>query len=285
MKIQSTLLGAAIVALLLTGCSPARLLAVAGNNNSFELIRDISYGDNPRHKMDIFQPYKQAASRCAILFFYGGSWQNGERANYHFAAQGLTRSGCVVAVADYRLYPEVSYPVFIEDGAKAFVWLQNNAKTYNINTNNLYIAGHSAGAYNAAMLAVKGDLLQSLGATQQDIRGVIGLAGPYDFLPFTDKEIIALFSTAPDEQTQPVNHVNGKTPPFLLLTGGDDTTVLPKNTDSLAKTLVQQGNRVRTKTYPDIGHVGIALALSPVFAGKAPVITDITQFIRDTEGN
>lgn len=285
MKIQSTLFSLFAAALLLAGCSASKLLALAGQNDSYRKVENISYGADPRHKMDIFLPQQPAPSRCAILFFYGGSWQDGARADYHFAAQGLIRTGCVVAIADYRLYPAVSYPAFIEDSAKAFVWLKQNAKVYDINPANIYLAGHSAGAYNAAMLALHPRYLNDAGGSASDIRGVIGIAGPYDFLPFTDKNIIALFSTAPEQETQPIYYANSKAPPFLLLTGTGDTKVLPKNSHNLAKALKDKTRPVTIKTYPDVGHVGIALALSPVFAGDPPVLEDIEQFIRETEEN
>ena len=286
MKKQKYLLRALpVILLLLAGCSPARLLATAGAHDGYKLVSALSYGSTPRQKFDLFIPHAPASSACAIVFLYGGSWQNGDRADYHFAAQGLIKTGCAVAIVDYRLYPEVSYPAFVQDSAAAFVWLKNNAASYGINPSNIYLAGHSAGAYNVAMVALHPRFLKEAGGRTADIKGVIGLAGPYDFLPFTSKNIISLFSTAPDAETQPVNYVHKNAPPFLLLTGVDDTQVLPKNSENLAGRLTEKGAPVTHITYPDLGHVGIALSLSPLFEGKAPVLQDIAHFIRATESN
>jgi dipeptidyl aminopeptidase/acylaminoacyl peptidase len=109
---------------------------------------------------------------------------------------------------------------------------------------------------------------------------VIGIAGPYDFLPLTDDDLKALFG--PPEhyaQTQPVTFVDGDEPPFLLLHGTRDRTVRPRNSASLARALEARGERVTLKSYPGVGHTRILVSLADKHAGLAPTLEDLCGFV------
>src|SRR3546814_8631076 len=92
-----------------------------------------------------------------------------------FAAQGF-----VVAVPDYRLVPKVRFPAFVEDSAAAVKWVRAHIARFGGDPDRIVLAGHSAGAYNAAMLAVDP---QWLGPDRAAVKGWATLAGPYEFLP------------------------------------------------------------------------------------------------------
>lgn len=263
--------------LALTGCSGAQLLNATIPKDGYSIHKNIAYGAAPLQKLDIYVPKKN--NGCTVLFFYGGSWQTGSKDMYLFAGQAFASLGCVTAVADYRRYPEVSYPVFIEDSARAAVWVQNHISEYGGDGGAFFLAGHSAGAYNAMMLAANKSYLLKAGGDAKLIKGVIGIAGPYDFLPMTDPKIIALFSTGKDTDTQPVTHVQKGMPPIFLATGDKDTEVLPRNSIRLKAQLKQFGNDVELHTYPGIDHVGIITSLAPLFRGRAPLLQDIRAFI------
>jgi acetyl esterase/lipase len=262
---------------LLTACSQAlNLLAPRG----YHVERDLAYGTDRRQKLDLYIPDKLTLPAPVLLFFYGGSWTGGSKALYPAFGQAFASKGIITAVADYRLYPQVRYPAFIEDGARAFAWLHAHATQYGGDPGGLFLAGHSAGAYIAVMLAANPSYLRAAGVDPASIRGAIGISGPYDFLPLKDDELIAIFGGANRPQTQPIHYIDGARPPMLLATGTKDTTVSPGNTSRLAEKLRSIGSPVEERTYPGIGHIGIILSLLPGLRGRTPLYGDMLEFIR-----
>lgn len=197
----SSLLPAAFLVLLalaavlaLSGCSPLRLLNGVIPHDGFERQAGIAYGEGERRRLDVYVPKGAGpAPRPVIVFFYGGSWKGGDRANYLFVAEALTARGFVVVIPDYRVYPEVRYPGFVEDGAKAVAWTRREIARFHGDASRLYVMGHSAGSLIAAMLAYNDRFLKAEGMERSDIRGLIGLAGPYDFKP-VEPDIEAILS-------------------------------------------------------------------------------------------
>ena len=265
----------------LAGCSAVGAFnALAPADGGARLAASgLPYGELPRQRLDIYAP-PGAAGLPAVLFLYGGGWNSGSRADYGFAGRAVAARGCVVAVADYRLVPEVRYPAFLEDCALALRWLRDNAATYGGDARKLFVMGHSAGGYNALMLALDPSLARGAGLRGQVLRGAIGLAGPYDFLPLDVSESQEAFGRAPDlARTQPVNHATGFAPPVFLATGADDTVVYPRNATGLAGKLRAAGRPAELHVYPGIGHAGLLTALSPPFRARAPVLDDVARFI------
>jgi acetyl esterase/lipase len=228
-------------------------------------------------------PEGLTAPAPVILFFYGGSWQNGEKETYRGVGQALSSEGFIVAVADYRVYPQARFPDFIDDGAQAISFLRNAVKTHGGDPSRLYLAGHSAGAHIAVMLASDPAYLRKIGGDFSWLRGVIGIAGPYDILPLKDKTLIEIFGGANRPETQPITFIDGKRPPMLLVTGDDDTTVSPRNTERMADRLKVADSPVTVKIYPGVGHVGIILSLWPGFRSKTSLREDIVDFVRGAD--
>lgn len=237
----------------------------------------VAYGPHPRQRLDVYTPTgASAAPRPVIVFFYGGSWNSGTRSGYGFVGRALAARGFVTVIPDYRLVPEVAYPAFVEDGAAALRWVRAHAKDYGGDGGRIVLAGHSAGAYISAMLAVDG---RWLGADRKAVRGFAGLAGPYDFAPFTTASSQAAFGAWPrPAETQPVTWADASAPPALLLTGAEDATVRPRNSEALAAALRKAGVAAEVRRYSGIGHVGILTAVARPFRGKAPVIDDVAAF-------
>ena len=77
--------------------------------HGFGLERDVAYGPEPRHRLDIYTP-RGRAPEATVLFFYGGTWKSGTKALYRFLGEALTRRGFQAVIADYRLYPAVRFP-------------------------------------------------------------------------------------------------------------------------------------------------------------------------------
>jgi acetyl esterase/lipase len=272
----------ALYAAVLAGCSPAAILNATVSADGVSIDRGIAYGNGTRRRLDVYRSSDAAGPRPLVVFLYGGSWRNGDRGIYGFVAVPLAARGAVVVVPDYRLYPEVTFPDFLDDNAQAVAWAVAHAAELGADPRRVFIVGHSAGAYNAAMLAVDPRWLTRAGLDRAQIAGVAGLAGPYDFLPMTDPDILPVFAPVDDgPASQPVNYVDGRNPPLLLLAGDMDTIVRPANTRSLAARVAAAGGAVQSKIYPDLGHIGIVTAFAPLFSRRAPVLDDVWRFIRE----
>lgn len=243
--------------------------------------RDFAYGDGPRQRLDVYAPVGRQGALPVIIFIYGGSWSSGDKDDYEFAGAALASHGFVTVIPDYRLVPQVRFPNFIEDCAAAVRWVEEHIAEYGGDPRRVVLVGHSAGAYNAIMLALAGDYLRAVGVDASAVRGAIGLAGPYDFIPFDVDATRNAFGQAPDPVlTQPVHFARRDAPPLLLLWGEDDTTVGPRNLESLARAQRAIGGSVETKTYENVDHIDILLALSRPFRGRAPVLDDVSAFAR-----
>ena len=214
-----------------------------------KVSRSLAYGEGARRTLDVY--WRGGAGPApVILFFYGGSWQGGSKRLYRFVGTALARRGYVAVVADYRTYPEVRFPGFIEDGALALRWTKDHAMRFGGDPHRIFLMGHSAGAHIAAMLALDGQWLNDIGLdNRRDIAGLIGIAGPYDFLPLRDGVLKTIFS-GNDPRTQPISHVSHGAPPALLVTGAHDNIVDPGNSARLAAKLESSSNEAKVITYP-----------------------------------
>ena len=266
---------------LLAGCSPLKTFnALVPKDRGGALVaRDQAFAPGERQKLDLYAPRRPLGDKLpVIVFFYGGSWSSGVKEGYGFAGRALAAQGFVVAIPDYRLVPEVRFPAFVEDGAAAVKWVRANAARFGADPDRIVLAGHSAGAYNAAMLAFDP---RWLGEHRKAVRGFAGLAGPYDFLPLDGPITRAAFGGAPDlKATQPVNFASSDAPPALLLVAAGDRLVYPRNSRRLAEALTRHGVPAEVRTYEGVGHVGILTALAKPLRGKAPVLRDIADFAR-----
>jgi acetyl esterase/lipase len=240
----------------------------------------IAYADGPRHKLDIYAPEQRGAAAPVVFFIYGGGWSRGERSDYQFVGRALASRGFITVIADYRLVPEVQYPSFLEDSAKALRWVQDNIASYGGDPYRLFVAGHSAGAYNAVMLALDPSFRQEYGVTVP-ILGVAALSGPYDFYPFEYNEVRDAFGSAPNpEGTQPINLITSDSPPMYLATGTTDPIVRMQNTERFAQRLKDQGIWVTTRYYEGFGHMEPVIALGALWRWRMPVLDDMVAFFQ-----
>lgn len=266
------------LALISAACSPLNMFdRFVPKDGGVRKVASARYAEGPMGMLDVYAPKQTSTTpRPVIVFFYGGSWQWGDRQPYTFVGKALAARGFVTIIPDYRKVPEVRYPGFVEDGAAAVRWARAHARDYGGDGERIVLAGQSAGAYIAAMLAVDG---RWLGRDRAAVRGLAGLAGPYDFAPFTTDAGKAAFGQWPrPEETQPVTHADAGSPPALLLTGDDDDVVRPRNSDALAAALTKAGVSAEVKRYPGIGHIGILTAIARPLRGKAPVLDDMSAF-------
>lgn len=280
-----------LLAPLLGACSPARIVSLLTPGSADVVRRDLAYGAGVRQRLDLYLPREGA--RALLVFLYGGGWQGGGKAEYGFVAQALAGLGCAVAVPDYRLYPEVRWPAFLEDAAAATAWLRSPpGREAGAPTAPLLLAGHSAGAFNAMALALDPRWLASAGLPggREALAGAIGLAGPYAFQP-RDPPYPAIFAPAPESYARaaPADPalLQGA-PPLLLLHGEADRTAEPGQSHRLTERMRQAGGSARLRLYPGVGHIGILAALAaPVRAlglASAPVLEDIDGFLAERLG-
>jgi acetyl esterase/lipase len=298
LTVKSRLIGMSVILLALLGtlaaCAPVVLINVLTPSFSYKKTADIAYASdgNLRHRLDVYQPTDPivaAKPRPVVVFFYGGAWQEGSRSDYLFVAEALTQRGYVVVVPDYRVYPEVKYPEFLNDGAAAVAWATNHVDRYGGDRSRIFLMGHSAGAHIAAMLALDSTFLDAQKVPRAAVKGLIGLAGAYDFLPLTEPNVIALFASEPRlELTQPIHYVSAatakSTPPVLLLHGDDDKRVYPKNSINLARELRATGVKVELDLLPGLSHTDIIAKFTRLLRGDGRIVDRVDQFIRDNAG-
>lgn len=268
-------------ALALSGCSPADALNFVALRGGLAITHSVAYGEGARRTLDVYRP-DNAAALPIVVFFYGGSWQTGNKRLYQFVGAALARRGYVAVVPDYRVYPEVRYPEFLEDGARAVRWAKDNAARFGGDPDKIFLMGHSAGAYIAAMVALDPRWLETAGISpDRDIAGLIGISGPYDFLPLRQGTLRTIFGSN-DPATQPISHVSSGAPPALLLTGAKDGIVDPGNSSRLAARLQAAGDAVTLWSYRWVGHLSIIGTFSPLLRFLAPVERDVDAFIAKT---
>ena len=244
----------------------------------FDRRADIAYGTQPRQRLDIYSP-KDATSRPIIVFWYGGGWESGRKSQYRFVGAALARAGYVAVLPDYRLFPEVKFPAFVQDGGDALAWVVSHAAEIGGDPRRIFVAGHSAGAHLAAMLAYDRSQLQRVGLPPETIRGFIGLSGPYALDPNNDtyRTIFAAPYTPAD--WRPVKLATRGAPPALLLHGEDDQTVWVSHARQMAAALNALGVEVTLRTFPGRGHSDTVAAFAVPAPHKLPVMEEIRRFV------
>jgi acetyl esterase/lipase len=282
-RLFSLIIGGVMLAVM-TACSPLKLLNALTPDATCDKTEGIAYGPDPRQKLDVYVPRPSMKNAPVVVFFYGGSWNSGSRSDYAFVGEALASRGIIAVLADYRLYPQVRYPLFLEDGARAVAWTHEHIRQYSGNPQRLYLMGHSSGAYNVAMLALDPGLLGAVGLSPHNLSGWIGLAGPYDFLPIKNPQVRPVFFW-PDSppRSQPINHVSRGAPPALLIAASDDELVNPaRNTGGLARKLREAGVPVQDLYFSRTSHATLVATLARPMRGLAPVLDVVTAFVKTT---
>ena len=274
---------AGVTALFLAGCERLGFLAVnvPAAFGSYKRHANIAYGPDPQQRLDVYVPESAAREpRPVVVFWHGGRWRFGDKADYRFVGAALAESGYVTVVANYRHYPQVKMPGFLSDAAQAALWAAAHSKEYGGDPERLYLTGHSAGAHLAALVTLDPRFFAAAGQSAPHIAGVIGLSGPYDFLPLLEPDVQDMFGPPPIyPESQPINFVRGDAPPMLLVHGLKDETVRPKNSRNLAAALHACGASVSLKLYPKASHSDTVAALTSLLRGRAPTLADIRAFV------
>lgn len=266
----------------LSGCTAAVFLAanVPAAFGPFERTANLAYGPEPRQRLDIYVPDAPPKdSRAVIVFIHGGSWNSGSKDQYRFVGSSLAERGFIAVLPSYRLNPAVRFPDFVADAAAAVAWTLRNIASYGGDPRRVFVMGHSAGAHIALLLTLDRRYLAAVSASPDDLRGVIGLSGPYDFK--IDSDLLrSVFGSAPDmQQTQPVYFARGDAPPMLLIHGTDDVVCWDKHSIRLTELVRAAGGRAELRLYPGLGHGATLAGLSRLGRGRAPTLGDVAAFV------
>jgi acetyl esterase/lipase len=255
----------------------------------FERKADIAYGTDVRQKLDVYVPKPSsdaapasmpvAAGRPVVIFWYGGSWQRGSKSDYRFVGAALADRGYITVLPDYRLYPDVKFPDFLDDAAHAVAWVQEHAPEFGGDPHRIVLMGHSAGAHTAAYLAFNHEFLARRGAKPEWIVGLVGLSGPYVLAPNT-RALKRVFAPPWGESDwQPVRFVDAKAPPTFIAHGLDDNVVSVAQAEKLRDVLESKGVRVETELYPNTGHAATVASFSKAARGSAPTLDQAVAFL------
>jgi acetyl esterase/lipase len=213
------------------------------------------------------------------VFWYGGSWEHGTKEQYRFVGAALARAGYVAVLPDYRLYPEVRFPAFEDDAAAALSWVVSHAAEIGGDPRRIYLAGHSAGAQVAGLLAFDDARQLRAGLPAGVVKGFIGLSGPYALAP--DTEVLRTIFAAPFgfDDWQPVRKVNAQSPPALLIHGEADGVVSVSHARAMADALKAAGVPVTLKLYPGRAHGDTVAPFAKLAPRKLPVLEEVRKFV------
>ncbi|MBX2848773.1 MAG: alpha/beta hydrolase [Acidiferrobacterales bacterium] len=284
---SATRLFALLISILcLNACSNTGLALInirANLLSNHTLVSDIRYGDEAWQTLDLYipdNPKKSKQTNTNLVFFYGGGWVDGSKEQYLFVASKFANLGYWVIVPDYVKYPQGKFPTFVQDGALAIAWLTKHIKEYGGNSENIVVAGHSAGAHLGALLISDQTYLNNLGLSPNDIRAFAGLAGPYNFTP-TEPRYVRIFEPPSNfPKMQVINSIDGDEPPMLLLHGGDDTVVSVENMESTLARIEMVGGIGKGVVYQGVSHVRILLGVTSPWIGNSDPTNDIDEFFR-----
>ena len=239
--------------------------------------QQFSYGDHSRQALDIYLP-KTSSPKIPVVFVYGGAWRTGNKADFVFVAQALTSLGHPVIVPDYRRFPEVKFPAFINDVADAIRFVERQTNTGLAKPFTEYVLmGHSAGAHTAALLATDSRYLNQRNIKAR-LKGLIAMAGPYD-LPMNDPEVLPVFNSSTEQRTKPTLNVRRRMPPTLLIHGLADTRVGPFHTQRFRDVLLKNGNSVTTRLYPKVDHAKVIGSLAAPLRFLNRSFEDVKAFL------
>lgn len=256
------------------------LLANAITSAHAQTATNIAYGSLDRQKYDVYAPGKITDKTSILFFLYGGSWESGKKESYSFVGKAFAKEGFITVIPDYRLYPDVSFPSFVEDAALAFAKVRQQYPNKKI-----FISGHSAGAQIGSLLTLDTKYLKAHGLSPCGaISGFIGLAGPYDF-QVTEEKFKRIFPEATRPQSQAVNFAGRKAPSTLLLHGAADYTVHAQDSTILANKMRAAGSDAQARIYPGVGHINIVSSLVPLLGLLAPTKKDMVEFMREKSKN
>ena len=233
----------------------ATVILIASNGAIAEdagitVTEDVPYGDHQQQQVDIYTPATVGPGTPIVVFFHGGAWRYGDKADLSEHGRSFAESGVVFVSANYRLYPDAVFPGFAEDSAAAVALAVEAFPPIDGEIHPLFLSGWSAGAYNAALLTYDEHLLAQHGVPAGTVTGFIGLSGPYEggFCAGARCE-----KTFPEELRgawHVAGHVDGDDPDALLIAGETDSYVPARHHEDLADAIERAGGAAQVHVVP-----------------------------------
>jgi acetyl esterase/lipase len=189
-----------------------------------DYVPSAEYQDR-KDRLDLYVP--DGASRAPVVVsIHGGLLRQGDKSEEAYVGQRFAAAGFVTAVISYRLSPSVTHPAHAEDAAAAVAWVKRNIADHGGDPAQLFVIGHSAGAYLAALIALDSRYLGAHRLAPKDLRAVV----PVSAFFYVDREGVApdrpkdVWGTdaAVWRQASPSAHVNGAAPPMLVVYADGD---------------------------------------------------------------
>lgn len=243
-------------------------------------VTDVTYatypGFRPLH-LDLYRVANDKTLRPLVVFVHGGGWSVGNpRAGGAFLDLpvihgNLAQRGYVVASIQYRLTGEAPFPAQLQDLREAVRFLRANSARLGIDATKIALWGLSAGAQLAALEAVScgtssPDPASDATARSPCVQGFVGWFGPYDLNAYVaeskkENPVGPLFRCGSEPcaaailaQASPINFVDGKDPPVLLVHGATDINSLPTQSSRFAERLRAAGVPADLLLIPDVSH-------------------------------
>jgi acetyl esterase/lipase len=257
----------------------------------YEVVRDISYQEDvsdyaqERGKLDIYLP-KDRENFPVLVWFHGGALTGGDKRAFYVTsvAKRFASEGIGVVLPMYRLSPQVQYPTYIEDAASAVSWAYHNIGTYGGNREQLFVGGHSSGAYLAAMVGMDERYLEKYQISPRQIAGVIPLSGEMygDTTVWAERGIYKVIddSKVTVDETTPMFYVRQDAPPFLCMCAENDEQppeACEENQEFIEALQAAGHDNAIFKQIPDRDHFSISGMRSP----DDPVVALMLAFMQE----
>lgn len=231
-------------------------------------VFDISYGDQPEQRLDLYLPKTPATASPVVVFAHGGGWSHGHKEWMGLMAPPLLASGVCFVSVDHRLAPEHKYPLPMQDCAAALAWVHRNIAQYGGDPHRIAVGGHSSGGHLFAMVALQPGVLEEVGVPLESIVACapLGARLDMDFEGGTPGSVEArhhevLFRERSEARpASPSSHVRQEGGPYLLLAWG------ARDIEGVAKSNQRMHERLIAAAVPheclvlDGDHFDIALA-------------------------
>lgn len=253
-----------------------------------KVIRNLHYGRERGQSLDIYLPQEHLTQDShrgkQMIFLHGGGWHSGSKDEYAYIGAAMAAYGVPCAVVGYRLYPQVRYPVFVEDVAHAVAWLQRDGPRYGFSAAPFFLMGHSAGAHIACMVALDERYRELAHLDQSSIAGIIGLSGVYRFKPEVSPVYSDIFSNAEPgyESVKPINYVGEDKVPILMLHGDRDKVIGARNAEQMASAAEQAGQQARLHLQPGYGHIRPIFDFLPFMPNHPKTMSLLLSFMSST---
>jgi acetyl esterase/lipase len=268
----------------------ASLVMPAAVSAQVRVIRDLTYLPGAHYaankdKLDLYLPEGKTAEPVPVIVsLHGGALMEGDKADQAFIGERLASAGIATAVVNYRLSPGVSHPAHIQDAAAAFAWVKRHIASYGGNPDQVFVIGHSAGAYLAALLALDRTYLAPHRFSPDDIRGVVPVSAFYwverpGVAPDRDKRV---WGDDPRKwvEASPAHRIRAGAPPLLVLyADGDEEWRRQQNTEMAAALAAAGNEQIQLAKIAGRTHLTI---WSKIADDGDAVAARIIEFVRST---